>query len=494
MRKSLALAVLLVAVRAAPWVLWEQAHFDSDQAIGGLMAKHLSELRAFPLVHYGQYYMLGVDTWLAAPLFRLFGPSVTMLKLPLVAINIAVVVLLMTILRRDAGLTPVSALLASLFVAIPPPVTASRLVEAQASNVEVFLYALLLWITRNRPWLFGSIAGFGIMHREFTIYPIVAMAAVAAWQGSLTLRTAIRAAQSAAAVMIAIELLKTRADLVGPGSAGTLLRNILAAHFDQSVASRLCWNPRALIPNLQWLVTDNLGTLFGWRVGPLSEFNLTTRVVGGHPIAAVGVALTVLCSAKALAERRDAHSAKVLRSAKAVAERHSFPIYLIVVGVQAILVYVIFGCVVRDEMLVRYTLLGLFIPVGAAALLFQSDRSRWVSTVGAVAIVVWAAAAATDDVRVLVEYVQSPPRNDYREFASFLESQGVRYGMAPFWTAYHIDFLSRERVILATPERAQIAEYQDLVRQHDRDAVRILFDQPCRGSNAIAFRRWCVER
>jgi hypothetical protein len=492
MRKSLALAVLLVAVRAAPWVLWEQAHFDSDQAIAGLMAKHLSELRAFPLVHYGQYYMLGVDTWLAAPLFRVFGPSVTMLKLPLVAINIAVVVVLLQILRRDAGLTPASALLASLFVAIPPPVTSSRLVEAQGSNVEVLLYTLLLWVARRRPVIFGLIAGFGVMHREFTIYPVAAIVAIAAWHRSLSMRAVVTALVSAVSVAVAIEVLKTRADLLGPGSAGTRLTNILGAHFDQSVASRICWNPREVMPNLQWLFSQNLGTLFGWRTGPLSEFNLTTRIVGGHWAAAAGVAglvaaaaVSLTRSAKAAAERRDAVDR--IRDA-------SFPAYLMLVGLQAILVYALFSCTVRDGMLVRYTLLGLFVPVGAAAWLFRSARARTLETIGAAAIVVWAVAAATDDVRVLVEYVRSPPRSEYREFASFLESQGVRYGMAPFWTAYHIDFLSGERVILGTWERAQIAEYQDVVRQHDRDAVRILFDQPCTGPGAIAYRRWCVLR
>ena len=35
----------------------EQSFFDSDQAIVGLMAKHLSELRAFPVFFYGQTYM-----------------------------------------------------------------------------------------------------------------------------------------------------------------------------------------------------------------------------------------------------------------------------------------------------------------------------------------------------------------------------------------------------------------------------------------------------
>src|SRR5687768_10625145 len=63
-------AVLVVAVvvfRSAVLVFWEQSNFDSDQAIVGLMAKHLAELRAFPLFYYGQSYMLAVEAWLAAP-------------------------------------------------------------------------------------------------------------------------------------------------------------------------------------------------------------------------------------------------------------------------------------------------------------------------------------------------------------------------------------------------------------------------------------------
>jgi len=94
---------------------------------------------------------------------------------------------------------------------------------------------------------------------------------------------------------------------------------------------------------------------------------------------------------------------------------------------------------------------------------------------------------------VLREYLKSPPRNEYREFTNFLESQGIKYGMAPFWTAYHVDFLSHERVILGTWERMQIAEYQDMVKQHEAEAVRITFDQPCT-PGAVAYRRWCVEQ
>src|SRR3954452_10239907 len=88
----LALLVAVTIVRSAVFVFAPAAHFDSDQAVTGLMAKHLAELRAFPVFWYGQTYMLGVEAWIAAPLMALFGASVTALKLPLLLINIAILV------------------------------------------------------------------------------------------------------------------------------------------------------------------------------------------------------------------------------------------------------------------------------------------------------------------------------------------------------------------------------------------------------------------
>ena len=71
---QLLLAGLLPA-RSAVFVFWEQSSIDSNQAVIGLMAKHVSELRAFSAFMYGQNYMLAVEAWLAAPLFAVAGPS-----------------------------------------------------------------------------------------------------------------------------------------------------------------------------------------------------------------------------------------------------------------------------------------------------------------------------------------------------------------------------------------------------------------------------------
>ena len=100
---SLALIVAVVLFRASIFVFWERSHFDSDQAITGLMAKHLAEGRAFPVFWYGQSHMLAVESWLAAPLFLAFGTSVAALKLPLLAMNVAIALLLLRGFVREVG-------------------------------------------------------------------------------------------------------------------------------------------------------------------------------------------------------------------------------------------------------------------------------------------------------------------------------------------------------------------------------------------------------
>src|SRR6476659_2565845 len=120
-----ALAALVIA-RSAVFVFWPGSHFDSDQAITGLMAKHLAELRAFPVFWYGQTYMLGVEAWLAAPLMAVFGASVTTLQLPLLAMNVAIALLLFRGLTADAGLDGPRAAFATFFFALAAPITAAH--------------------------------------------------------------------------------------------------------------------------------------------------------------------------------------------------------------------------------------------------------------------------------------------------------------------------------------------------------------------------------
>src|SRR5204863_9575337 len=133
--RAAAVAAALIALRSFVWIWFEQSGFDSDQAVVGLMAKHLAEGRAFPLFYYGQHYMLAVEPWLAAPFFRIFGASVATLKFPLLCLNILTAGLPLWLLVRKATLKPMEALLISIFFIVPPPLVSARLVEPQGSNI-----------------------------------------------------------------------------------------------------------------------------------------------------------------------------------------------------------------------------------------------------------------------------------------------------------------------------------------------------------------------
>jgi len=129
----------LVVFRSGVFVFWPQSHFDADSAITGLMATHLADGRAFPLFYYGQNYLLGVDAYLAAPLFAVLGPSVTALKVPLLVVNLVVACLLHRAFVRDMGLSPWLAVVPALFFVVPAPGTAARIIEANGGNPGPFL-------------------------------------------------------------------------------------------------------------------------------------------------------------------------------------------------------------------------------------------------------------------------------------------------------------------------------------------------------------------
>jgi hypothetical protein len=173
--------VALVVFRAFVWVWYPHADFDSDQGIVGLMAKHLAEGRAFPLFYYGQPYLLGVEAWIAAPVFLVAGATPFTLKATILGLNILVAWLLIRELARATGLGGWTALACSVFVLLPPPVTAAFLSRAVGMNIEPFLAVLLLWLTRRRPAWFGLILGVGFLNREFTAYGLAAVVALEVW-------------------------------------------------------------------------------------------------------------------------------------------------------------------------------------------------------------------------------------------------------------------------------------------------------------------------
>ena len=301
----LAVVVAVVIWRSGVLVFWEEADFDSDQAVMGLMAKHLSEGRAFPVFMYGQSYILGVQAWMAAPLFLLFGASVTSLKLPLLCINIAVAVLLVRLLTSETGLRPSLAALAAAPFILPAPGTAAQLLEASGGNLEPFLYVLLLWITRRRPWLCGAILGFGFMQRPFIVYGLMALLGMSIGDRRLFTRDGledtVRILAGAAGMWALVEGLDLVSSPAGPGTVfadAVVTRNNLS-----EVMVRTCIEPSTIPIGIERLLTLHWPQLLGTAHYRLAAFSIESRVDQGYawasvlPAAAILLALTGILTA-----------------------------------------------------------------------------------------------------------------------------------------------------------------------------------------------------
>ncbi|SDY91575.1 hypothetical protein SAMN05444365_104124 [Micromonospora pattaloongensis] len=73
---------------------------NSDEATFGLAALHIAQGREFPVYMYGQHYMGVLESYLAAPLFALFGPSWVLLRLPLLLLFAAFLYLMYRLTRE----------------------------------------------------------------------------------------------------------------------------------------------------------------------------------------------------------------------------------------------------------------------------------------------------------------------------------------------------------------------------------------------------------
>jgi len=479
-RRAMAVAgIILLALvfRAFFFLEFDESYFDSDQAIVGLMAKHLSEGRAFPLFFYGQEYMLGVEAWVMAPVFALMGPTVLALRLTMVLLNAATGLLLWWLLVKDARLNAwLAALAASPFI-VAPFVTSAHLLEAQGGNVEPFLWVLIACTLREKPLALGAILAVAFLHREFSAYAIPALLLLHLLRERGRVLPLVRPwALTGFAFLVVfqgINALKPYADLQGPGSAGVRVSSGAQDNISLLLA-RARVAPEALPQRFRALGVEYLPMvvgLDGFRPNMLSIG--TDAHVGWRellPVAAAAAGVLLVWLLVDLVRRR---------SFEAVA----FPVYLAIVGIEGGVVYAL----TRDLSMFtfRYGLLALFLPVGFAALVLQPWRPLTMRVAGGALCGLLAAASLVDHAVVLQRARFAPPPPRFVPLAKRLEAGGVRLARGGYWRSYVVTFLTGERVKVASTELQRILEYQQLV-ERSNDAVTIQ-ETPCDGQ-----RQWDV--
>ena len=506
-RRQLGLAAALAAMviaRSIVFVFWPAAHFDSDQAVTGLMAKHLAELRAFPVFWYGQTYMLGVEAWLAAPLMAVAGASVTALKLPLLAMNLVIALLLFRGLVRDAGLDETRAAFATLFFVLAAPITSAHVLTANGGNVEPCLYVLLLWTLRRRPIWFGLVLGVGFLNREFTIYGAAALVVLDLARRALVTRDAARryalAFGTAALVWIAFLALRHFSSAAGPGTSTADLSATLAGNNLLQVAERLCLDPRAIAAGAGRVFTVHWPELFGLEPQPLTDFGIESAVrqglagsawllapVLGIPMARLGI--NRFAHESRLAPRPPWRPPAAARFGEAGSPERDFCAYLMLVAAFSLAGYLIGRCGAVDFYTMRYELLSVLGAVGLAGWYLRVERSRRIAAVWALCCAALFAVSVTAHVRLLAEYATRPPVALKQDLIRELDARNVRYAYADFWTSYYVSFMTRERIVVASDEAVKVRTYNRLVDEHRGEAIRIS-RRPCADGYRLTAAFW----
>src|SRR5258708_2280431 len=149
-RAPLAAALLLALAARIFLVARSHAMLDGDEALIGIQAESI--LRgARPFYFYSQPYMGSLEAYLAAALFRVFGPSAwalravpLLLALPLVYLTWR---LAHELLPTRAKTTPLLAGLAALFAAAPPLYDAVAELRTWGGQIEIYVVTLALLLS-----------------------------------------------------------------------------------------------------------------------------------------------------------------------------------------------------------------------------------------------------------------------------------------------------------------------------------------------------------
>src|SRR6266849_4426349 len=184
MRKHFWFIVLLIAIAAARFAILvlSQTHLTSDEAVLGLMAKHIFEGRYLPFYPYGVPYN-GSEAWeayVAVVPFAIFGVGVLALKSSTVVLSLVCLVLFYMMAGRLHGYR--FATLASMVFALSPSLLKWHFQPRGYAFyfLDIPLLVLLFLILESRTnlrtgnaFLFGLVSGMSVWCLEL-ILPLLA--------------------------------------------------------------------------------------------------------------------------------------------------------------------------------------------------------------------------------------------------------------------------------------------------------------------------------
>lgn len=165
------------------------AGLDADEAVVGLMAKHILEGREMPVFYYGQHYFGALEAYLTVPAFSLLGDSSWALRIVPLAFSLlsvgATALLSRQLWGRQAAWT------AAAIAAVPPLFSFDFQLRARGGFPESLALTLLLawmaarllepeWADQRRVFTFGLMTGLLLYVFQAAFLPAAAFLALSA--------------------------------------------------------------------------------------------------------------------------------------------------------------------------------------------------------------------------------------------------------------------------------------------------------------------------
>lgn len=163
--------ILVGTILRLQFLIRSQAMTHADEAMVGLMSRHIAKAEAFPLIYYDQIYNGTTLAWLLAPVYGLFDLPFWNLKMATLLLSVLIAYLVYRVCRRWMGM---GASLIALALTSVPPVMATVYglmalvgpVEGVALDLLILLCVWpLLFSDKTLRWryaLFGLLCGISV--------------------------------------------------------------------------------------------------------------------------------------------------------------------------------------------------------------------------------------------------------------------------------------------------------------------------------------------
>lgn len=445
---------------------------DADEAIVGLMGKHILEGRSIPTFYYGQHYMGSLEAICASLMFAVFGVSSVTLQLVPLTFSL-LLVYLMYVLGRAVGGVPVGRV-AALLYAVPPASLVVWSFKARGGFIELLVLGALAmlftvrWLKKPTwnllyPTLIWLTVGIGWWVNNQIIYFIVPIGIFGAIKSLSTIRAgrlSLRQATALSAVSISAFFVGSapywiyniKRGFPSLGMFGFAPLSDMGEHFSGLFANALpiifgamrMWTDTpvyALAPYLVWLVYGALALL----ILRARRRQLVDMCRGSldriEPLELFIVFVPFCCLVFAVSSF----------GWLSQAPRYLLPMYV--------------GLFVLCGWAVSY--IGRSSKVAASALLATLLGLNLASCyIGGRAV----------PGEPIVFNGQRVSR-DHSEINSLLEKLGVTRVRTNYWIGYRIAFETNERVtflVFEAPKQVRIPEYEDLADPRDRFLVPLL--------------------